>query len=85
MKSIPVHGRFLLRVIRDVQNGRDPKGLIRETGTVIGTYSNDTIWRLPPAPTPEADIKLLQEAGRKVAEDLIKTGRPERGHAKQLV
>ena len=71
--------------IHDVQNGRDPKGLIRETGTVIDTYSNDTIWRLPPAPTPEADGKLLQEAGRKVAKDLIKTGRPQRGHAKQLV
>ena len=71
--------------IRDVQNGRDPKGLIRETGTVIGTYSNNTIWRLPPAPTPEADSKLLQEAGRKLAKDFIKTGRPQRGHAKQLV
>ena len=63
--------------IRDVQAGRDPKGLVREAGKVIGTYSNHTIWRLPAASTPEEDRRLLREAGRKMAEDYIKTGRPQ--------
>ena len=63
--------------IRDVQNSRDPKGLFRETGKVIDTYSNHTIWRLPEASTPEADRQQLQQAGRKLAEEHIKTGRPQ--------
>ena len=63
--------------IRDVQNGRDPKGLIRETGKVVNTYSSQSVWRVPLAPTSEADRQLLQQAGRKLAEEYIKTGRPQ--------
>ena len=63
--------------IRDVQNGRDPKGLFRETGKVIDTYSNHTVWHVPPAPTSEEDKLLLHEIGRKMAEGYIKNGRPQ--------
>ena len=63
--------------IRDVQSGRDPKGLFRESGKVIETYSNHTIWRLPEASTPEADSQMLLEVGRKMAKDYFKTGRPQ--------
>ena len=64
--------------IHEVQKGRDPKGFAREAGKVVDTYSNHTIWRLAPAPTPEEDRQLLLEVGQKMAEDYVRTGRPQR-------
>jgi phenylpropionate dioxygenase-like ring-hydroxylating dioxygenase large terminal subunit len=53
--------------IRAVQRGEDPPNLWRgEEGTLIPTYSQDTVLRIPPAPTPEEDEQLLREVGRKV-------------------
>ena len=68
--------------IRDVQKGRDPKGIVREVGKVIDTYCNHTIWRLPPAPAPVEDKQLLREVGRKMAEEYVKASRPQRRYAK---
>ena len=72
---------ILRQGIRDVQDGRDPKGLFRETGKVVRTNSNQTIWRVPPASTPEADMQQLQELGRKMAEEYMRIGRPQLRHA----
>jgi hypothetical protein len=51
-----------------VQAGRDPKGIVREEGRVIPTLCQDTVLRIPPAPTPEADRELMLDVGRKVAD-----------------
>jgi hypothetical protein len=56
------------RGIRAVQNGETPQGLCREVGAVISTYCNDTIVRVPPAPTPEEDRQLMRATGRTLAE-----------------
>jgi hypothetical protein len=49
-----------------VKAGRDPKGVaIAATGR-INTYCQDTVLRISPADTPEADQQLLIEIGRRV-------------------
>ena len=58
--------------IRAVQDGNDPKGLIREPGKVTITYANNSVWRVPPAPTTEEDRRLLLETGRRVAAEYMK-------------
>jgi phenylpropionate dioxygenase-like ring-hydroxylating dioxygenase large terminal subunit len=61
--------RKLLRAgIRAVKSGKDPRGVVRTKGDPIATYAQDTVLRVPPEATPEADRKLLQEIGRKVAD-----------------
>ncbi len=40
---------------------------MREEGAVVATYCNNTVVRVPPAKTPEADRKLLRETGRRLA------------------
>jgi hypothetical protein len=36
-------------------------------GNAISTYCRNTVLRVPPAETPEADKELLRNTGRKVA------------------
>ena len=63
---------MLRRIVRDgiraVAAGGDPAGAERPEGKVIRTFTQDLVLRLPPAPTPEADRRLLREAGRRVVE-----------------
>jgi hypothetical protein len=40
---------------------------------VTPTYSSNTVVRVPPASTPEADRELLLKTGRKIAEGYLKT------------
>ena len=69
--------------IRAVQNGNDPRGVVRHEGEVVPTYANDTIIRLPASPTPQADRQLIRQTARKVAEGYIKVhpGRNGRLHS----
>ena len=60
----------LRRGIKAVQAGQDPFGLIRDGG-VIPTYCNDTVVTVPPAASPELDVKLMRETGRRLAEGYI--------------
>jgi phenylpropionate dioxygenase-like ring-hydroxylating dioxygenase large terminal subunit len=86
-RSIAVHGmehlgttdrgitmlrRQIREGIRAVKAGDDPMGLFRDSGAgVIPTYCNNTVVRVPPAKTPEADKKLLRETGRRLAQGYI--------------
>jgi hypothetical protein len=67
-RGVTMFRQQIRRGIRSVQDGRDPAGLCRDAGTVIPTYSNDTVVCVPPASTPEEDLRLLRETGRKLAE-----------------
>jgi len=71
-RGITMFRQQIRRGMRAVQAGRDPEGLCRESGAVIPTYCNDTIVRVPPAATPEADQQLRRETGRRLAEDYLK-------------
>ncbi len=85
-RSIAVHGMehlgttdrgitLLRRQIRSgiqtVKAGADPVGLFRDGGTMIPTYCNNTVVRIPAAKTPEADKKLMREIGRRLARGYI--------------
>jgi hypothetical protein len=65
--------RELLRhSIRAVQDGRTPEGVLcQEADTIIGTYSNDAVVRVPPAATVEDDRQLMRATGRKLAESYL--------------
>jgi phenylpropionate dioxygenase-like ring-hydroxylating dioxygenase large terminal subunit len=65
-QGIIMFRNFVREGIRAVQRGDDPPNLVRTEGQIIPTYSQDTIVRIPPAPTPEEDRQLLIETGRKV-------------------
>jgi hypothetical protein len=54
--------------IRDVREGRDPLGVLRDPNATIRTRSQNTVLRVPPAATEEADVQLLKDIGRQVAE-----------------
>ena len=56
--------------IRAVQAGNDPRELVRNSD-VVRTYANDTVVRVPPASTEEADTQLVRETGRRVAQAYI--------------
>jgi phenylpropionate dioxygenase-like ring-hydroxylating dioxygenase large terminal subunit len=57
--------------IRAVKAGGEPVGLFRDGAGVIPTYCNNTVVRVPPAKTPEADKKLMREIGRRLAREYI--------------
>jgi phenylpropionate dioxygenase-like ring-hydroxylating dioxygenase large terminal subunit len=68
-RGVTMFRNLVRQGIRAVQRGEDPPGLVRTPGPPIRTYSQDTILRIPPAPTPAADEALLRQEGRKVAAD----------------
>jgi phenylpropionate dioxygenase-like ring-hydroxylating dioxygenase large terminal subunit len=51
--------------IRAVASGKDPAGTGAD-GRVIRTFTQDLVVKVPPAPNPEADRKLLRATGRAV-------------------
>jgi nitrite reductase/ring-hydroxylating ferredoxin subunit len=53
--------------IRAVREGRDPLGIYRDSNHVIRTFAQNTVVRVPPAATPEADEALLRKVGREIA------------------
>ncbi|HEX9819512.1 MAG TPA: aromatic ring-hydroxylating dioxygenase subunit alpha [Methylomirabilota bacterium] len=63
---------MLRRIVRDgiraVAAGGDPDAADRPDGKVIRTFTQDLVLRVPPAPTPEADRRLLRATGRRVVE-----------------
>jgi nitrite reductase/ring-hydroxylating ferredoxin subunit len=62
--------------IQAVRNGQDPKGVSRTEGHAIPTYGHERMLRIPRAPTPEEDRRLLRETGRRVAEEYIRNPTP---------
>ncbi len=67
--------RQLLRDgIRAIGEGRDPIGVFREAGKRLRTRAQNTVVRVPPADSAEADVLLLRDIGRKIADgDLLHT------------
>jgi phenylpropionate dioxygenase-like ring-hydroxylating dioxygenase large terminal subunit len=61
---------MLRRLVREgieaVAQGGEPAGAGRPDGKVVRTFTQDLVLRVPPAPTPEADRRLLRATGRRV-------------------
>ena len=72
-RGVIIFRRQVQRGIRAVQDGQDPEGLCREAGQAIPTYCNDTIVRVPPEATPEADKKLMRQTGWALAQEYLKS------------
>ena len=56
----------LRRGIRAVKADKDPDGVYR-SGTLIPTYCNNTVVRMPPAANDAADKKMMREIGMRLA------------------
>jgi hypothetical protein len=63
------------RGVRAVQGGDHPAGLCQDADTVIPTYCNDTVVRVPAAETPAADQQLMRETGRRLAQSYLASRR----------
>jgi nitrite reductase/ring-hydroxylating ferredoxin subunit len=65
--------RELLREgIRAIREDRDPLGIVREPGKRLRTRAQNTVVRVPPAASAEADLALLKKVGLEIAEgDLL--------------
>jgi hypothetical protein len=61
----------LRRGIHAIQVGQAPDSVYREAGKLIPTYCNDTVVRVPPAPTADKDQQLMRTTGRKLAESYL--------------
>jgi hypothetical protein len=59
------------RGIRAVRDGHSPAGLCGDEGTVIPTYCNNTVVRIPAVPSETADKKMMREAGLKPAKSYL--------------
>lgn len=86
-RSIAVHGlehlgttdrgvilfrQEIRRGIQAVREGRPAEGLLQQPGPVIGTYTTNTVVRLPEAATPEEDEQLIKESGLGLAREYLK-------------
>ena len=65
-RGVAMLRRMLRNGIRAVQAGQDPFGIVRKPHSVIPTYAQNTILRIPPAATPEADRQMIREVARRV-------------------
>ena len=73
-RGITMFRRQVRRGIRAVQNGEDPHAALSpDAAGRITTYCNDTIVHAPAAATPEEDVRLMRETGRRLAEEYIAT------------
>jgi phenylpropionate dioxygenase-like ring-hydroxylating dioxygenase large terminal subunit len=70
-RGVSMVRRQLRRGIRAVKAGDDPAGLYRDAGSVIPTYCNNTVVRLPAAGDQAMDKQLMRETGRRLAEGYL--------------
>jgi hypothetical protein len=73
-RGITMFRRQIRRGIRAVQAGDDPTEVLTPDDTgCVPTYCNDTVVFAPAAATPEEDVKLMRETGRRLAEEYVAT------------
>ena len=94
-RSIAVHGlehlgdtdrgiimlrRLLRRNIRAVANGETPVTPPVQGDEFVPTYASNTVVRVAPGDTPEADERILKETARKVAQGMLDGSHPRTNH-----
>ena len=64
-RGVSMYRRLVREGIRAVKAGKDPKGIVREEGgEPLLTYAHNSVKRVPPANTPEADHEAHLAYGR---------------------
>ena len=71
-RGVTVFRRQIRRGIRAVQAGKDLGLQLSDENERISTYCIDTTVHIPPAATPDEDITLLLETGRRYFEEYLK-------------
>jgi phenylpropionate dioxygenase-like ring-hydroxylating dioxygenase large terminal subunit len=66
--------KMLKEGIRAVQEGRQPKGWVKEVSNPIQTYTQDTILRVPQKGNEEEDKRVMREVGLRVADGIYSAG-----------
>jgi hypothetical protein len=74
-RGVTLVRKLLREGIRALKKGEDPKRAIASGGNTISTYCRNTVLRIPPAESPEADRELLRNTGRRVAAAVL-SGQP---------
>ncbi len=69
-RGVALLRQVLQENIRQLQAGEDYMSLTRQKGSVIPTYTQDTVWSLTPR-EGNADRELMQDAGAQIAELVI--------------
>ena len=70
-RGVIMFRQLIRRGIRAVQAGHAPEGLGQKAGTIVPTYCNDTIVRVPAASTAEEDRRVMRMTGRALAESYL--------------
>ena len=70
-RGIIMFRQRLRQGIRAVKAGKTPDGPCRDVGAITATYCNDTVVRVPPAPTADEDRQLMRATARKLAESYL--------------
>ncbi len=74
-RGIIMMRNMIRRCIRAVAKGEELKSPMRRNGAPVSTYSHDRVVAgIAPAPTPEADRRLLREVARGVVRETVATG-----------
>ena len=63
--------RLIRQGIRDVREGRDPKGLVREAGAPVRTYANSIVVPLAKGATEEEDRAAVIAYTRDAVERIV--------------
>jgi hypothetical protein len=77
-RGIIMMRNMIRRGIRAVRDGEELGYPILKNGAAVPTYSHDRVVSgIPPAPTPEADKRLLREVARNVVAQTVRAGSAE--------
>ena len=71
-RGVSMFRNQIRRGIRAVRAGDHPIGLCRDAGTVVPTYCNDTVARVPRAENAAIDRQLMRKTGRRFAETYLR-------------
>jgi nitrite reductase/ring-hydroxylating ferredoxin subunit len=71
-RGVTMFRNLVRRGMRAVRDGQTPMGHCSDGNTVIGTFCNDTVVRVAPAGSVEADKALIRATGRRLAEAYLK-------------
>ena len=67
-RGVTLMRRMIKRGIRAVAQGDDPPELLHLSNGAVNTYGNDTVIRIAPASTPQADQILIRHLAQGVAD-----------------
>ena len=70
-RGVTMYRRHIREGIQAVKDGKDPLGLSPGANIPMPTFGNDAVVEAPPAATPEEDVKLMRDIGRRLVEEYI--------------